>query len=121
MNKQYQIIVKGKVQRVGFRDKVEDIALDYDLGGYVRNLNSRDVFILAEGTEENLNLFCEAIQQFTLPIKVKSIQISEHPIEGTYSEFCIVRGDTAEEFSERFDSALYYLDSINTKLCLKLE
>lgn len=37
-----RIIVKGKVQRVGYRDEVEDVATAFGINGFVRNLEEKD-------------------------------------------------------------------------------
>ncbi|HWQ66664.1 MAG TPA: acylphosphatase [Methanospirillum sp.] len=114
IRKQYQITVKGKVQRVGFRDQVEDIALAAGLSGYVKNLSHHDVFILVEGDESRLTQFCDAVQRCTPPAKVSSLLITEHPPE-SHDDFFIIRGDPSEELAERFDSAIHYLHSMDNK------
>lgn len=51
----YRITVKGKVQRVSFRFSTHNMALKLGLTGLVRNLPNGDVYIEAEGNEENIN------------------------------------------------------------------
>jgi acylphosphatase len=53
----YNITVKGKVQGVAFRFNAQAQATRYDISGYVKNLPNGDVFIEAEGDEENVNQF----------------------------------------------------------------
>ena len=60
--KQYHISVKGKVQGVEFRDKVEDIADSLDLTGYVQNRSSKDVFIVIEGEDGKITEFIQSIR-----------------------------------------------------------
>lgn len=117
---QYQIFVKGNVQRVGFRDKVEDLADELGLSGYVENCPKKDVFILVEGEESLLVKFKEEILSFPQPIKVKSIEVTEHPFEGAYEDFTIIRGDTDQELAERFDVAIGYLHRSDFKQDLML-
>lgn len=119
--KQYRIIVIGKVQRVGFRDKVEDIAVEHRLTGYVQNLSTRDVCIVAEGKDTDLERFCRAVQNCEPPVKVSSMRVTECPYEGTYEDFIITRGEPFEELAERFDNAIYYLHSIDAKQDQMLE
>ncbi|MFH0968159.1 MAG: acylphosphatase [Methanobacteriota archaeon] len=119
--KQYRIIVIGKVQRVGFRDKVEDIAVEHRITGYVQNLSTRDVCIVAEGKDTDLERFCRAVQNCELPVKVSSMRVTECPYEGTYEDFIIIRGEPFEELAERFDNAIFYLHSIDTKQDQMLE
>jgi acylphosphatase len=46
-----KIIVKGEVQRVGYRDAVEKIARKLSINGFVENLKPYDVRIVCEGEE----------------------------------------------------------------------
>ncbi|KAF5090679.1 Acylphosphatase [anaerobic digester metagenome] len=113
--KQYHICVKGKVQRVGLRDKIEDLADDLELTGYVQNQSAKDVVIVVEGEDEIITQFVSSIRNIPPPVKIKSIDVSERPYSGTFSEFTIIRGEMMEELSERFDSAIYYLNNIDIK------
>ncbi len=56
------IIFAGRVQGVGFRRFVKDKADKYGIKGYVRNLPDGTVEVLAEGEEEILKIFFEAIE-----------------------------------------------------------
>ena len=114
--KQYHISVKGKVQRVGFRDKVEDIADSLELTGYVQNHSSKDVVIVIEGEEGKITEFIQSIRNIPPPVKIKSLEVTEYPYFGNFSEFTIMRGEMMNEFLDGFDSILYYLQSINQKL-----
>ena len=107
--KQYQIIVKGKVQGVGFRDKVEDLADERGLVGSIQNCLTKDVVIHVEGDVSLLNTFTQSIRTLPPPILVKSVDIVELPFEGTFQEFLIIRGAPSDELAERFDSAIGYL------------
>ncbi|MGV8107972.1 acylphosphatase [Methanospirillum sp.] len=119
--KQYHICVKGKVQRVWFRDKIEDLADDLGLTGYVQNQSAKDVVIVVEGEDEIITHFVSSIRDFPPPVKIKSIDVYERPYSGTFSEFTIIRGEMMEELSERFDSAIYYLNNIDIKQDKMLE
>ena len=55
MTRHYNIIVKGKVQRVSYRFCTHAQALKCNLTGYVKNLHNGDVYIEAEGKEEDIN------------------------------------------------------------------
>jgi acylphosphatase len=109
--KQVHLFIKGKVQRVGFRDKVEDIADDLELTGYVQNHGSKDVVIVIEGEEGKITEFIQSIRTIPPPVKIKSLEVTEYPFSGKYSEFTIIRGEVMEEFAERFDSIINLLSS----------
>lgn len=51
-----RLIVSGRVQGVGFRFSAYDEAKDLAVAGWVRNLGSGEVEIVAEGTRENLQM-----------------------------------------------------------------
>jgi acylphosphatase len=55
----YNITVKGKVQRVSYRFCTHAQALKCNLTGYVKNLHNGDVFIEAEGKEDDINKLIE--------------------------------------------------------------
>ena len=115
VNRQCHIYVKGKVQRVGFRDKVEDIAYNLGLTGYVQNQSSNDVVIVIEGEDEKINQFIQQVRDVPPPVKIKSLDVTEYPYSGDYSEFSIIRGEVMDEFAERFDTAVHLLYSIDQK------
>jgi len=52
----------GRVQGVGFRFTAERFANAYKVVGYVRNTADGKVEIVAEGEEETLKQFLEAVQ-----------------------------------------------------------
>ena len=55
MIRHYNITVKGRVQGVSYRFAAHAMALKLSLTGLVKNLANGDVYIEAEGTEENIN------------------------------------------------------------------
>lgn len=59
MIRNYKIIVKGKVQGVGYRFNAQAMAHKLNLTGFVRNMHDGTVLIQAEGGEENVNKFIE--------------------------------------------------------------
>jgi acylphosphatase len=55
------VIFKGNVQGVGFRYTARSIAQRYSITGYVKNLTSGAVEVVAEGTEAQLAAFADEI------------------------------------------------------------
>jgi acylphosphatase len=51
----------GKVQGVGFRYTAQQLATDYSVAGYVRNLPGGDVELVAGGEEDNVRAFLAAL------------------------------------------------------------
>ncbi len=97
------IIVKGEVQRVGYRDAVENIARKLNIKGCVENLIHYDVKILAEAEEESLKRFIETIKIKKYPIDVESVEVNYKEATNEFEYFKINRGDPQEELAERFD------------------
>ena len=52
----------GKVQGVGFRATTAEIARDYPVSGWVKNLADGRVQLLVEGSEEAVDKFLKAIR-----------------------------------------------------------
>ena len=61
--KRVSMIVSGRVQGVGFRAYVQDIALGMNINGWVRNLPDGSVEIEAEGPDEAVERFILVINQ----------------------------------------------------------
>lgn len=76
------IIVKGKVQGVGFRNFIETKASKLNLNGYVKNCPSGEVEIWAEGIESELLHLIEYARKGSLFSKVTHVDVSW--IEPTY-------------------------------------
>uniref|UniRef100_A0A7C3NEJ1 Acylphosphatase n=1 Tax=candidate division WOR-3 bacterium TaxID=2052148 RepID=A0A7C3NEJ1_UNCW3 len=60
--KTYEILVKGYVQGVGFRYFVQRLAKKIGVKGYVKNLFSGDVLIIAQGENFQLEDFIKRVK-----------------------------------------------------------
>ena len=53
--KTYRLIIKGKVQNVGFRHWFSDLAINLGLNGYIQNKNNKDeVEAIVQGEMKNI-------------------------------------------------------------------
>jgi len=104
--KRVDIIASGDVQKVGFRDVVQKIGRDLGLSGTVENREPYDVRIVAEGEEDGLKEFIEALKIKRGPIHVRELEVSWSEATGEFPYFKILRGDWQEELGERFDVAV---------------
>ncbi|ABK14736.1 acylphosphatase [Methanothrix thermoacetophila] len=104
-----EIIAKGDVQRVGYRDAVQNIARRLGVSGIVQNVEPYDVRIVAEGEEDALKEFLRAINIQERPIRVEELEVRWADATGEFQYFRILRGDWQEELGERFDVAIRYL------------
>jgi len=99
------VIASGDVQRVGYRDAVLRAARDLGISGYVKNVEPYDVEIVAEGEEEDLKRFIEAIRIQRYPINVRSLSVRWEDATGEFEYFRIIYGKWTEELFERIDTA----------------
>ena len=75
----YKIHISGHVQGVGFRWSAAREARDIGIKGFVQNLSDGRVYIEAEGTSEQLNIFvdwCKRGPGFSI---VDSINVDPSP------------------------------------------
>jgi len=89
MQTRAQIRVKGIVQGVGFRYFVYRRALQYNLGGYVSNLPSGDVEILAEGERSALEQLIADVKVGPRSSSVTDVFIEWKNADGTLHSFDI--------------------------------
>lgn len=61
MNTGHRMIYSGRVQGVGFRYSVKQIAAGFDVTGWVRNLSDGTVEMLAAGAAGEVDAFIEAV------------------------------------------------------------
>ena len=58
-----RIVFSGRVQGVGFRYTTHGLAQHFAVSGYVRNLTSGDVELVAEGDGDEVDRFLTAVEQ----------------------------------------------------------
>jgi acylphosphatase len=81
------IIVRGMVQGVGFRYYVLRVALRLGVFGWVRNLYSGEVEIVAEGDRSLLEELIKDLKVGPRLAHVKDLVIEWQNYSGTYSTF----------------------------------
>ena len=106
---------RGRVQRVSYREHVYNEAFEWNISGYVMNLKNGEVEIVAEGSEEDLREFIDAINITQRPIVVRSFTVRWEEATGEYADFEIIRGEIQEELFERMDYAGNVLHSMDMK------
>jgi len=104
------------VQKVGYRDFVQDTARELGITGYVENLEDGNVKIVCEGEEAK-------IERFIIDIKVKKdfLDVSETSVKyeestGEFKLFKIKYGTVPEELGDGLCAALLYLGATNQKI-----
>jgi acylphosphatase len=102
--------VSGKVQEVGYRARIVDIANAFGLKGMVENQKDGRVKIIAEGEDEKLKWFESAIDIKNTLIYVSSIEKEYSLASNEFDNFgkLVVKGET----DSRLDTAAVYLKEL---------
>jgi len=82
-------IVRGRVQRVGFRIFVEDAARREGVKGYVRNQHDGSVEVVAEADLEALRRFEMALRRGPAGARVDDVDATEVPASGRFAGFSV--------------------------------
>ena len=84
-----RLIISGRVQGVGFRYSAYDQAKDLALAGWVRNIPSGEVEIVAEGSKENLQMLAAWAHLGTPSAHVTEVREDWLDFTGEFTEFRI--------------------------------
>ena len=82
------VYFKGRVQGVGFRYTVKNIAMQFDVQGYVRNLPDGRVELVMEGPDSEMEGLVEAINQ-RMDCYILGVDTDTCPATGQFEHFCI--------------------------------
>jgi acylphosphatase len=85
MKKRYKIIVKGKVQGVGYRFSCMETAYKYGVKGFVKNNANGSVTVEAEGEEETLQPFIQWCKKGPLWARVTDTEMEEIEVKNDQS------------------------------------
>jgi acylphosphatase len=97
-----KLTVTGRVQRVGYRRYILDLAQEKGLAGYVRNEKDGSVTIFVQGEEKILSDFLAKVHNPPPPAFVKDVRkLSSKPYPGL-KHFGIKFGSVSEELQEGF-------------------
>lgn len=77
----------GRVQGVGFRYSAREVACGFEVTGYVRNLPDTRVELAAEGDEEEVKEFLEAIHQSQLGHCIRAEDVSWYQATDEFTRF----------------------------------
>lgn len=90
MQKRLHVFFNGMVQGVGFRFTAERISRHFEVMGFIRNLSSGQVEIVAEGEESVLKDFLEAIRESPMAPYIQSVDSKWSEARGGFTKFDIV-------------------------------
>ena len=83
-----QAFYSGHVQGVGFRYTVRQLAENYDVAGFVRNLPDGRVELVAEGSPAELDRFMATITD-RMAEQIRSVAVDVRPAIGEFRDFKI--------------------------------
>ncbi len=86
-----EIIAKGKVQGVGFRNFVYSTAINLKLNGYTLNLKNGDVETIVEGEKEIIEKLILIIKKGNSLSIVENVEIIWNSPTGEFQDFVIRR------------------------------
>jgi len=84
------IIVRGRVQGVGFRVFVRDVAVAFDIRGWVKNNPDGSLELVAHGIKENFQSFVEQIEIGPPSSRVDQVEVQTSEIDTSDSMFRII-------------------------------
>ena len=83
-------VAKGRVQRVGYRDFVEQYAREHTLFGWIQNLEDGSVELVLQGMPEELKSCIEMLNQGSLLAKVEGLSIDWRTPAKLFDEFKVI-------------------------------
>lgn len=86
-----RIIVKGTVQGVFFRQFVKEHADKLNLKGFVRNIETGEVELVAEGEKEQIERLVLILKKGTEHSHIRDVEVRDMKWSGEYKEFKILR------------------------------
>ena len=89
MRKCVRVFYTGRVQGVGFRYTVREVACGYEVTGFVRNLPDGRVELEAEGEEEEAKAFLDAIGASQLGSHIRNADVNWTEASGKHKRFDI--------------------------------
>jgi acylphosphatase len=132
MTTTYELIIYGKVQHVGFRDRIENIGRGLGISGVVYNYKDGTVRILANFDDEEIKeLFKRNIKALSKKDKLIEIERIEERELNTYIDFPEginrISADDILELNKKLDEGVKYIKLIfeelegHTKILVKLD
>jgi acylphosphatase len=128
----YELVIYGKVQHVGFRDRIENIGRGLGISGVIYNYKDGTVRILANfDDEEDKELFKKYIERLEKKDKLIEIEKIEEKKLNAYIEFpegiSRLSSDDILELNKKLDDGVRYIKLIfvelegHTKILLKMD
>ena len=86
--KALHLLIDGRVQGVGFRYTVHNLAMPHNVRGFVRNLPDGRVELVIEGADGEMDELLDAIRQ-KMNGFIRDVKVDSGPATGEFSRFSI--------------------------------
>jgi acylphosphatase len=83
-----QVFFSGRVQGVGFRYAALQVAREFEVAGWVKNLADGRVHLEVEGTVDQVNAYVAAVEE-RMHGHVRKVERSDHPRRPQFNGFSI--------------------------------
>jgi acylphosphatase len=87
-----RVLISGLVQGIGFRYFVTSRAEQYPITGYVRNLDTGSVEVVAEGEKQQVYDFLRALRKGPTHAEIMNFQAEWSPPSGEFENFFVKYG-----------------------------
>ncbi|MCO1602521.1 acylphosphatase [Desulfosporosinus nitroreducens] len=85
-----RLIFSGRVQKVGFRLEVYELAKRLNLTGWVKNRNDKNVESEVQGENEKINFLIKYLKTLKRA-SVRDVAINEMPIVDDETDFAVIK------------------------------
>ena len=90
---QKHLVITGRVQGVGFRYWLQDIAIEKNIFGWVKNNISGNVEALIIGNEKDVKDIIKLCEKGPLSSKVDHVKVNEYKKDYSKKNFDIIKSD----------------------------
>ena len=90
---QKHLVITGRVQGVGFRYWLQDIAIEKNIFGWVKNNISGNVEALIIGNEKDVKDIIKLCEKGPLSSKVDQVKVNEYKKDYSKKNFDIIKSD----------------------------
>ena len=87
MMKRATALFIGRVQGVGFRFTAQGLAREFPVTGYVRNLPDGNVEVVAEGEEEEVKRYLDAVRHSDLSSHIRHVNTHWESVKNEFEGF----------------------------------
>jgi acylphosphatase len=86
-----KIVISGTVQGLFFKNFTKENADKLNLKGFIRDLESGEIEVIAEGDKENLIKLVDILRKGPAYSQIRNIKVEERKWSGDLKEFKVLR------------------------------